>query len=475
MDVSKIVSQDPQLLEEKILKAIFKRNNAIIDIMDIVKEEYFTIPDYALIYKAMIELTKTQQQITPETVALWVDDNGYVLSSEVLSRLYNEAYTSQKVGTTAKILKELYLRRHMLLNLRTIIDKQEESPTSSDKILSAINDIAMHSNEIVSTVENDTKCCSDPNAFMAEITKKLTNRVKKEGIKTGLNVIDNELDGFLGGKLWVIVADSQVGKSAFALQLCSQALMINNNLNVFYYSLEMDKSECEERIIANLADIEPRHISDPIRHFNRFDTVTNKIVNDYANNKDCESVKKYKQTLFEASAMLHRFNFHVDDTPDLDITALEARIKRNNLKYGKTDIIIVDHLGILCEGSPNEVVGKMDEAYNKLKQLSKKLNCTIIALHQFSNELKNDPDRFPNIFSLRGSGAPRHYADVICGIWRPEVYPDILKRNPEYKGKCQLVWQKVRYTKKPDVTEMNYNGYKFMEKVLDDTQGNANE
>jgi replicative DNA helicase len=117
----------------------------------------------------------------------------------------------------------------------------------------------------------------------------------------------------------------------------------------------------------------------------------------------------------------------------------------------------------------------MDEAYNKLKQLSKKLNCTIIALHQFSNELKNDPDRFPNIFSLRGSGAPRHYADVICGIWRPEVYPDILKRNPEYKGKCQLVWQKVRYTKKPDVTEMNYNGYKFMEKVLDDTQGNANE
>lgn len=471
MDVAKIVRQDPQFLEEKILKAIFKNSSVIVNVMDILKEEYFTIPDYALMYKGMLEVYKQHEHITPEILSLWLEDNGYIIPRDTIDRLYNEAYTSQKIVSTAQIIKELFLRRHMLQNLRSIIDKQEEVPTSSEKILSAINDIAMHSNEIVSNVENDTKCCSNPNKFMEEIEKKLSNRVKKKGIKTGLSVIDDELDGLLGGKLWVIVADSQVGKSAFALQLCTQAFLNNKDLNVFYYSLEMDKSECEERIVSNLSDIEPRHISDPQRHFNVFDTTKNEIINLYLQNQNCEEVKEYKRTIAEAIEKLRSFNFHVDDTPDLDITALEARIKRNNLKYGKTDIIVVDHLGILCDGSPNEVVGKMDEAYNKLKQLAKKLDCTVIALHQFSNELKNDPDRFPNIFSLRGSGAPRHYADIICGIWRPEVYPDVLKRNPEYKGKCQLVWQKVRYTRKPDTTEMVYNGYKFKEKVLDDTQG----
>lgn len=469
MDVSKIISQDPQLLEEKVLKAIFKRNDAITDVMDIIKEEYFTVPDYACLYRGMLELYTTTESITQESLSLWLDDNGLYVDKDTISRLYNEAYTSQKVKKTAEIIKELFLRRHMLEKLRGLIDKQEECPTSSDKILGVINDIAMHSNEIVSTADKDTKCCSNPNRIMAEIKSKLEGRLEENGLKTGINVIDNELNGLLGGKLWCIVADSQVGKSAFALQLCVQACLRNldKKLNVMYYSLEMDKSECEERLMANVSGIEPRSIANPIRYFTRFDTETNTIVNYYAQSKSHPIVKEYENKISEASKTLHDLNFHIDDTPDLDITALEARIKRNNLKWGKTDIIVVDHLGILCEGAPSEVVGKMDEAYNKLKQLAKKLDCTVIALHQFSNELKNDPDRFPNIFSLRGSGAPRHYCDVIVGIWRPEVYPDLLKRNPEYKGKCQLVWQKVRYTKKPDVTEMLYNGYEFKEKIDD--------
>ena len=137
----------------------------------------------------------------------------------------------------------------------------------------------------------------------------------------------------------------------------------------------------------------------------------------------------------------------------------------------KNLIPLISILNILCNGTPSEVVGLMDLAYGKLKQIAKKLNCTVIALHQFGKELANDPQRFPNIFSLRGSSAPRHYADIICGIYRPCVYPELIKTNPDLKNVCQLIWQKVRYTAKPDTTNCVYNGYKFEEQAPSELTG----
>ena len=57
-DVKKILNKSPQKLEEKILKAIFKREDCILDIIDIISPNYFSIPEYSAIYNAMVELYK---------------------------------------------------------------------------------------------------------------------------------------------------------------------------------------------------------------------------------------------------------------------------------------------------------------------------------------------------------------------------------------------------------------------------------
>ena len=48
------LNTDPIQLEQKILKAIFKRNDSILDIIDIVKPEMFSLHYHADIYNAMI-------------------------------------------------------------------------------------------------------------------------------------------------------------------------------------------------------------------------------------------------------------------------------------------------------------------------------------------------------------------------------------------------------------------------------------
>ena len=66
-DVKKILNKSPQKLEEKILKAIFKREDCILDIIDIISPNYFSIPEYSAIYNAMVELYKKDSDINRKT------------------------------------------------------------------------------------------------------------------------------------------------------------------------------------------------------------------------------------------------------------------------------------------------------------------------------------------------------------------------------------------------------------------------
>ena len=472
LNIEKILNNQPTQIEEKILKAIFKRNDVILDVIDIVTPNMFTLSDYSNIYNAMVEVYKNENVINEDTVRLFLENRGIQVDSRVISKLYNEGYTAIKIKHTAEILKELYNRRYMLEGVNKILEKQETSPTTSNQILDDINRLAMKSNDTVVNENKNTKCCNDINEILKNIDNKLNNKNQDEGLLSGLNVIDKALGGLKRKRLWCIVADSQVGKSAFAVQLATSICELNKDIkNITYFSLEMDKEEVTERCLANMTDIEPRHISEPIQYFTRFDEYTSKFVNYYEEDKNSEMVINYKNTIKNAVQKMNKFNLYIDDTPDLNMDMLEARIKKNNLKLGKTDVIIVDHMGILCNGTPSEVVGLMDNAYSRLKQIAKKFDCVVIALHQFGKEIASDPMRFPNIFSLRGSSAPRHYADIICGIYRPEVYPELIKDNPELKDVCQLIWQKVRYTKKPETTNMSYNGYRFTEKEPDGVYG----
>lgn len=471
IDIKKTLTQNSQKLEEKVLKAIFKRNNSILDVVEIINEKVFTISEYSYIYTAMVELYKKDEVINADTVQLWLEKNSMNVDSKVINKLYNESYTALKIKNTATMLKELYQRRYMLQNLREIIENEEQAPTSSEDILNKINDIAIKSNEVVSCENVDTKCLSDSDKIMAEINKKLSGKFEDTSIKVGIPVIDNEIGGFKEGKVWTIIADSQVGKSMLAMQLAIQASILNPEIYVDYYSLEMTKEEQEYRALAMITGIEPDSIENPQKYFNRFDEKTGIFKNYYETDRNSELVKKYFAKIREGSDILNSMNLYIDDTPDLDVKGIEARIKKNNLKRGRTDIVIIDHMNIPCSGTPSEVVGKLDEGFNTMKKIAKKLKCTVICLQQFSNELKNDPLKKPDVFAIRGSGAARHYSDVIVGIWRPEVYRDVMEANPELKGHCDLTWCKTRGCKKPEPTLMDFNGYMFVEKEHDTTRG----
>ena len=301
LNIEKILNNQPTQIEEKIIKAIFKRNDVILDVIDIVTPNMFTLSDYSNIYNAMVEVYKNENVINEDTVRLFLENRGIQVDSRVISKLYNEGYTAIKIKHTAEILKELYNRRYMLEGVNKILEKQETTPTTSGQILDDINRLAMKSNDTVVNENKNTKCCNDINEILKNIDNKLNNKNQDEGLLSGLNVIDKALGGLKRKRLWCIVADSQVGKSAFAVQLATSICELNKDIkNITYFSLEMDKEEVTERCLANMTDIEPRHISEPIQYFTRFDEYTSKFVNYYEEDKNSEMVINYKNTIKNA-------------------------------------------------------------------------------------------------------------------------------------------------------------------------------
>ena len=97
---------------------------------------------------------------------------------------------------------------------------------------------------MVFATEKNTRCCDDINSFMADLENKSKN-IEDENIKVGINTIDNELGCLKRGKLWVVLTDSQVDKSALIVQMAVEAKIRNPEINISYYSLKMDKEECQ--------------------------------------------------------------------------------------------------------------------------------------------------------------------------------------------------------------------------------------
>ena len=179
LNLENALNKQPSKVEEKILKAIFKKNDSIIDVVDIITPQMFTIAEYANIYEAMISLYKSNSKITDDSVKLWLEDNGYVVDFNVVKKLYNEGYTAIKIKESGLILRELHNRRYMLSKIHEIIDKQEEKPTVSEDILQQINNIAIKSGEQISYNDSATRCFSDKNRILADIDSRL-NRPEAE-------------------------------------------------------------------------------------------------------------------------------------------------------------------------------------------------------------------------------------------------------------------------------------------------------
>jgi replicative DNA helicase len=124
-----------------------------------------------------------------------------------------------------------------------------------------------------------------------------------------------------------------------------------------------------------------------------------------------------------ASEKLSKAPLWIDDSSDLGIHELRAKVRRLKGRQPDLGLVIVDYLQLMRpEDSRDNRVLQIGNISRGLKLLAGELKIPVIALSQLSRRLEERQDKKPMLSDLRESGSIEQDADVVMFIYRDEVY-----------------------------------------------------
>ena len=145
--------------------------------------------------------------------------------------------------------------------------------------------------------------------------------------------------------------------------------------------------------------------------------------------------------LADAAARLAKGKIFVDDTPGMDPLEMRAKARRLKMEMG-LDMIMVDYLQLMAvKGRIESRQAEISQISRGLKAIAKELNVPMLALSQLSRRPEQRTgDHRPQLSDLRESGAIEQDADLVCFIYRDEVY----NKETEEKGIAEIIIAKQR-------------------------------
>jgi replicative DNA helicase len=217
------------------------------------------------------------------------------------------------------------------------------------------------------------------------------------GVSSGFDKLDEMTSGFQPSELVIIAARPSMGKTAFCLNVATNAALAGHGVAIF--SLEMSKESLVQRMLTAEARVDSQRVRRAMLRDSDF------------------------SMLARAAGVLQSCKIWIDDTPA--ITLLEMRSKARRLKAEHdVGMLVVDYLQLMR--SPEYAENRVQEISDisrSLKALSRELQVPVIALSQLSRASEQrGGERKPILSDLRDSGAIEQDADLVIFIHRPEYY-----------------------------------------------------
>ena len=123
--------------------------------------------------------------------------------------------------------------------------------------------------------------------------------------------------------------------------------------------------------------------------------------------------------LARASGELAECDILIDDTSNMTVTAMKAKLRRvKNL-----GLVVIDYLGLMQgDGHKDNRVQEVSEISRSLKIMAKELMVPVVCCAQLSRGPEGRTDKKPMLSDLRDSGAIEQDADTVIFLYRSEYY-----------------------------------------------------
>ncbi|MEG1783130.1 MAG: DnaB-like helicase C-terminal domain-containing protein, partial [Oscillospiraceae bacterium] len=202
--------------------------------------------------------------------------------------------------------------------------------------------------------------------------------------------------------LVILAARPGMGKTSFALNVATN-IAKDSKLPVAIFSLEMSSEQLTERILSSVAGINSQSLRTGNIQVNEWDNIT------------------------DALGRIGDFPIFLDDTPNITVSEMKAKIRRLNQNPETPNVgaVIIDYIQLMSTGKRTENrVQEISEITRNLKIMAKELEVPIMALSQLSRSAEKGAGRDgrPQLSDLRDSGSIEQDADVVLFLYRDAYY-----------------------------------------------------
>lgn len=428
MELGKVPPHDLEA-EQAVLGSMLTDKDAVIASIETLKPESFYREDNRLIYEAILNLYNNSEPIDIITLKAELESIGNfekVGGLEYLASLPDKVPTTANVQKYINIVEEKGILRNLIKTANEIItlgyDPTEDVEDIMDNAEKKIFNIMQNKNQKGYTPIKDVLVES-----FNQLEELYNRKQHITGVPTGFSELDYKTAGFHGSDLILIAARPAMGKSAFALNIATNAAT-KAKVPVAVFSLEMSKEQMVNRMLCSEAMVD----SNKVR--------TGKLEED-------DWVK-----LAETIGPLSEAEIYIDDTPGISV--MEIRAKCRKLKLEKNiGMVVIDYLQLVQASSKRfgSREQEISEISRSLKILAKELDVPVIALSQLSRAVEQRPDHRPMLSDLRESGAIEQDADIVMFLYRDDYYNEdsekkdiaeviIAKHRAGSTGTVELLW-----------------------------------
>lgn len=407
--------------EQAVLGGLMLDNSTWDQVADRLDDSDFYRNDHRLIFRAIRRQAEESKPFDLLTLAEWLEDNNQLEDAggfHYLGVMARDTPSAANVRAYADIVRERAIRRELIRVASEIAD-------------SAYDPKGCDSKELLDAAERRVFAIAERGARTREgfinIKDLLAHTVERidilfqrdnpiTGMPTGWIDFDEKTAGLQSGDLIIIAGRPSMGKTSLAMNIVEYAA-IEMKQPVAVFSMEMPGESLIMRLLSSLGRIDQHRVR------------TGRLQ------------PEDWPRLTSAVNMLSEARLFIDDSSNLSPNELRARARRLYRQEGQLGLIVVDYLQLMQVPGTNENrATEVSEISRALKSLAKELSVPVVALSQLNRTLEQRGDKRPIMSDLRESGAIEQDADLICFIYRDEIY----NPNSPDKGTAEIIIGKQR-------------------------------
>jgi replicative DNA helicase len=402
--------------ERSILGAILLDNAVCNQAIELLRREDFFLDSHRRIFDKMISITERLMPIDLITLSDELRRAGefeQIGGATYIASLIDGVPRTDTIEPYAKIVKQKSMLRKLISASQQIVALAFEEEDDADVIIDKAEHMIFEIAE--DRVRQGFQYIGDVAHRRLEQIEQMAGRPEMiTGVPTGFTDFDRMTSGLQRQELIVIAARPSMGKTALALNMAQYAAKNGNVVGIF--SLEMSAEQLVSRLLCSEARVD-----------------AHRLRTGYLNREEWARLADALRRLCETKV-------YIDDSAAVSVMEMRAKCRRLKAEHG-LDMLIIDYLQLMAgRGRIESRQQEVSQISRDLKGLAKELDIPVVALSQLSRAPEQRSEHKPQLSDLRESGAIEQDSDVVCFIYREELY------NPtdENQGTAELIIGKQR-------------------------------